>query len=349
MTSTRARRRCPENQEQPVHPLYGYVYVTDREEGLVVVGPARTRCSTATRSTTSSKRAATFNPGGMLTRRHARSRSPAPTPTSRRRRGLVVVDLDDPLQPEVVARRRRAPACASRARVAVQFRYAFVARRGGPEGARRDASPDGAARRRRARSCRSRTRTTSTSPGPTPTSPRAATASCIVDIERPEKPRLDQIFNAGGAINDAHDVKLGITNASAFAYLADGKNGLRVVQLISPRHAGQRTASARGRRPALVATYKTHGPALALSRGLDRDRAVDETGNQLGGLRPPRRAAANREEQQRMYLRDGKLSTVREPAPGPARATRKCGLPRGREPAPSRPGVMPAHVACSRR
>jgi hypothetical protein len=32
--------------------------------------------------------------------------------------------------------------------------------------------------------------------------------------------------------------------------------------------------------PKLIATYKTHGPAVAVSRGLDRDRVVDETGNQ---------------------------------------------------------------------
>src|SRR5262249_22142645 len=30
----------------------------------------------------------------------------------------------------------------------------------------------------------------------------------------------------------------------------------------------------------LIATYPTRGPALAVSRGLDRDRVVDETGNQ---------------------------------------------------------------------
>ena len=35
---TRAQDRNPANQEQPMHPLYDYAYVTDREEGLVVVG-----------------------------------------------------------------------------------------------------------------------------------------------------------------------------------------------------------------------------------------------------------------------------------------------------------------------
>ena len=32
--------------------------------------------------------------------------------------------------------------------------------------------------------------------------------------------------------------------------------------------------------PKLIATFPTHGPAVAVSRGLDRDRVVDETGNQ---------------------------------------------------------------------
>ena len=60
----------------------------------------------------------------------------------------------------------------------------------------------------------------------------------ILDIENPTQPRVDQVFNAGGAINDLHDVKLGITYVSEFAYLADGKNGLRVVQLTSPETPG---------------------------------------------------------------------------------------------------------------
>jgi hypothetical protein len=63
-------------------------------------------------------------------------------------------------------------------------------------------------------------------------------------------------------------------------------------------------------RPELIATYKTKGPAVALSKGLDRDRAVDESGNQLTvfgrrGARPMTLL-----ESQKLYLRDGKLYTV---------------------------------------
>ena len=36
--STRRASAYPENEEQPIHLLYGYLYVADREEGLIVVG-----------------------------------------------------------------------------------------------------------------------------------------------------------------------------------------------------------------------------------------------------------------------------------------------------------------------
>jgi hypothetical protein len=114
---------------------------------------------------------------------------------------------------------------------------------------------------------------------------------CMVDIERPEAAKLDQCFDAGGTLNDAHDVKLGFTNGSGFAYVADGKNGLRVVEIISANETPGAYGFSPRPTPKLVATYQTHGPALALSRGLDRDRAVDETGNQVAvfgrrGARP---------------------------------------------------------------
>jgi len=137
----------------------------------------------------------------------------------------------------------------------------------------------------------------------------------IVDVEAPEKPRLELTWNGDGALNDAHDVKVGMTNGSAFAYVADGKNGLRVVQIVSANETPGAYGFSPRPTPTLVATYKTHGPAVALSRGLDRDRAVDETGHQLGvfgrkGARP-----LNLTEQQRMYLRQGKLYAVDSTAP----------------------------------
>ena len=133
----------------------------------------------------------------------------------------------------------------------------------------------------------------------------------IVDIENPEAPFIDQVYNADGEINDLHDVKLAITNASEFAYLADGKNGMHVVQLTSAETPGSPGFSPRPE-PRLIATRKLPkgGEALAIGEALDRDRAVDESGNQISvfgrvGARP-----LNFEEQQRMYLRDGQVWKV---------------------------------------
>jgi hypothetical protein len=62
----------------------------------------------------------------------------------------------------------------------------------------------------------------------------------------------------------------------------------------------------------VIAQHKTKGHALAVSEGLDRDRAVDEAGNQLSvfgrrGARP-----FTLEEMRKLYLRDGVVWTVRD-------------------------------------
>ncbi len=113
----------------------------------------------------------------------------------------------------------------------------------------------------------------------------------IIDVEQPEKPRLDQMFNADGKLNDVHQVKVAMTNASLFAYVADGKNGLRILQLTSPETMPEYAGFSPRPKPVLIATFKTKGEALAISKPLDRDRAVDESGNQVSvfgrrGARP---------------------------------------------------------------
>src|SRR5262249_3598150 len=110
---------------------------------------------------------------------------------------------------------------------------------------------------------------------------------------------------------DARDVKTGMTNASLFAYVADGRNGMRVVQLNSPEDADNGGFSPRPH-PQLIATYHTDGPAVAISEGIDRDRAVDESGNQIAvfgrrGSRPLHLA-----EMLRMYKREGAVFSVPE-------------------------------------
>jgi hypothetical protein len=143
----------------------------------------------------------------------------------------------------------------------------------------------------------------------------------IVDVKSPEKPRLDQMYQPAGMLNDVRQVKIAMTNASLFAYIADGKNGLRIVQLTSPETMPTYAGFSPRPEPRLIATFKTKGEALAVSRALDRDRAVDESGNQIAvfgrrGARPFTLA-----ETQRMLRTDegrGKVFSVSdEPATEP--------------------------------
>jgi len=141
----------------------------------------------------------------------------------------------------------------------------------------------------------------------------------IVNVEKPAAPKLDQFFNAKGELNDVNDLKLGMVAGSAFAFVADGKNGLRVLQIVSPWDDPAHFSGFSPRpMPKLIATARTRGPALSVSKGIDRDRAVDESGNQLAvfgrrGARP-----LNRTESEALYLRSGKLYAVADqPQPAP--------------------------------
>jgi hypothetical protein len=87
-----------------------------------------------------------------------------------------------------------------------------------------------------------------------------------------------------------------------FAYVADGRDGLKVLQLTSPDIQPKFYGFSPEPRPQIIAHYATHQPALAVSKGLDRDRGVDETAHQIAvfgriGARP-----LNLEEMQRLYL-----------------------------------------------
>jgi len=118
------------------------------------------------------------------------------------------------------------------------------------------------------------------------------------------------LYNAGGALNDTRAVQIGSVNASMFALVADGKNGLRVIQMISPENVPESAGFSPKPNPKLIATYPTASPALAVSRGLDRDRVVDESGNETvvfgrRGSRP-----FNLAEMEKFYLRDGSPYTV---------------------------------------
>jgi hypothetical protein len=103
----------------------------------------------------------------------------------------------------------------------------------------------------------------------------------IIDVEHPEQPKLDQMFNAGGTINDARSIRVGMTNASVYGYVADGKNGMKVLQLTDPETMPTYAGFSPRPQPVLIATFRTKGEALSISKGLDRDRAADESGNQI--------------------------------------------------------------------
>jgi hypothetical protein len=124
----------------------------------------------------------------------------------------------------------------------------------------------------------------------------------IVNVERPEAIREQQRFNAAGQLQDSRDVVVGSTNASLFAYVADGVGGLKVLQLISPESQRKFYGFSPEPRPQLIARYPTHRPALSLSKGLDRDRAVDETGNQIAVFGRRGTRALSPSETHELYL-----------------------------------------------
>ncbi len=342
------RPRRAENEEGAIHPMYAFLYVTDKYEGLVVIGnpldEKRNKPGVATLldgnpSNNFLRRAVTFNPDGRLNgaRHMALFGHYAYVSCDS---GVVLVDLDDPLHPRLIDTPGLASITGPR-KIAFQFRYGFVCDDDGlkvidvtnPESPRViDRATLPLADARDIYVSRTYGYVAAGSEG-----------LVIVDLEKPEDPQRVESFTAGG-MDDATAVRVGMTNSSLFAYVADGRNGLKVLQLTSaderddtPTYFGFSPRP----RPRLIARFKTHGSAIALSEGLDRDRAVDESGNQLAvfgrkGARP-----FNLEEQRRLYLKDGKLYTVKNEPTQPAIAVEK-------PPAPKPPASEPA-TAPSRR
>ena len=78
-----------------------------------------------------------------------------------------------------------------------------------------------------------------------------------------------------------------------------------MLQVLSPEWTPAYAGFSPRPAPRLIAWKLTHGSALAISKGLDRDRAVDESGNQVSvfnriGARP-----MTLPEMQRLYLHNG--------------------------------------------
>lgn len=284
-----------ENQEQPFHPIYDYAVVTDSEEGMFLVD-VNTMADGEPRNNFLS-RAITWNENGVLNgARHVTLGGHIAYIMADA--GLVVVDLDDPLNPRHLA---TVPLNDGRAS-ALQFRYLFVTDADGLKAidVTHPDSPKLVAGNTVALGDAHRVYLART---------YAYVAAgrdglVIVDIERPEAMREYTRFDAGGRLEDSRDVVVATTNASLFAYVADGKGGLKVLQLTSPDSQPKFYGFSPEPKPELIATYDTGRPALSLSKGLDRDRGVDETGEQMAvfgrlGSRP-----LNLEEMQRLYLDD---------------------------------------------
>lgn len=309
------RVRIPENEEQPIHLLYGFLYVADKEEGLVIVGTPDLKAKSpgvgtlldGNPSNNFLKRGLTFNPDGALTgaRRIVIAGTFAYILTDK---SLVVVNLDNPLAPKITAT-LSAPQLNDPRAIAIQFRYAFLVDRDGmkvldvTDLAQPKLLPNVLISFPDARNVYVARTYAYVSAG--------KQGLAIVDVENPASPKIDQLFTADGQLNDVNDVKIGMVAASAFAFVADGKNGLRVLQILSPEDDPAHFSGFSPRpSPKLIATARTRGPALAVSKGIDRDRAVDESGNQLAvfgrrGARP-----LNRDETQRLYLHNGQVYTV---------------------------------------
>jgi hypothetical protein len=296
------RKPLPENLEQPMHPMYHYAFITDAVEGLIAVNVDTLADADPTNNFL--ERAMTWNEGGILTGAKsitlAGARAFVATPTA-----IVILDLDKPLEPRVM---RILPFNQPRS-VAVQFRYAFIVDADGfhvvnitkPEEAAVVTGADIPLSDARSVYV---ARTYAYVAG-------GKQGLVIVDVERPETPRLYQVFDDEGRMNDVYDVKIATTNASLFAYVADGVNGLKVLQLTDPERVPTFYGFSPEVKPLVIAQRHTHGPAVAISKALDRDRAVDETGHQVSifgriGSRP-----FNLEEMRKLYLNPaGKLYTV---------------------------------------
>lgn len=281
------------NQEQPFRPIYNYAVVTDSQEGLILVD-VNTLADGELRNN-NLKRAVTWNPDGVLDgARHVTLAGEVAYVTAAS--GLVVVDLADPLRPKLAAVRALADARAS----AVQFRYLWVTDREGlklfdvTDLRNPVAVPSGTvpiADARRVYLARTYAYVAAKQDG-----------LVIVNVTKPTAPTMYQRVTLNGGLSDAEDVVVASTNASLFAYVADGRNGLKVLQLTSPDSQPNFYGFSPAPKPEVIAWAKTPSPAIALSKGLDRDRAVDETGGQIAvfgrlGSRP-----FTRPEMERLFL-----------------------------------------------
>jgi hypothetical protein len=284
------------NQERPFHPIYNYAFITDAKEGLILTN-VNTLADGEPRNNFLT-RALTWNEGGVLdgARHITLGGYYAYVITDK---GLVILNLDKPESPRVEA---TVPLNGGHSS-ALQFRYLWVTDKDGlkvidvTNKAAPRLVPDNLIPLKSAQRVYLARTYAYVAAG--------AEGLAIVDITRPEMMKLTQKFTAEGRLQDARDVIVATTNASLFAYVADGAAGLKVIQLTSPELQPKFYGFSPAPKPQLIAAYATRHPALSLSKGLDRDRGVDETGNQIAVFGRLGSGPLTLKEMERLYLDDG--------------------------------------------
>jgi hypothetical protein len=292
------------NQEKPFHPIYNFALITDAIEGLILTnidtladGESRNNFLT---------RALTWNEDNLLKgARHLAVGGRYVYIIADA--GLVVLDLDEPLTPKHLT---TIPLNNGHS-VEQQFRYLFVTDDDGlkvldvtsPEDAfviQDNTIPLKEANRvfvSRTFACVA----------------AGKDGLAIIDINNPRKLKIYQMFDANGEITDAQDVVIATTNASLFAYIADGDAGLKIIQLTSPESQPRFYGFSPDPKPEFIAWYPTKSKAISLSRGLERDRAVDESGGHVSVFSRLGSGPLSEEDMRSLYLgKDGKPWFVKD-------------------------------------
>jgi hypothetical protein len=295
------REQLPENLETPMHPIYHYAAIADAEEGLILVNVDTLQDGDPTNNFL--ERALTWNQDNLLTGAQYITLAGSNAFIATKNK-IIILDLDKPLEPKVIVSIPYDNPTA----VAIQFRYAFVTDAKGmhvldittinqPRKVEKTIPLTDA---RNIYLARTYAYISGGSDG-----------MVIVDIEKPEAPKIYGRFGKEFGLTDTNDIKIATTNASLFAYVADGKNGLSIFQLTDPERVPGFYGFTPEVKPLLISHRKTEGAVFAISKPLDRDRAVDETGNQVSvfgriGSRP-----FNKKEMEALFLlSDKRIYTV---------------------------------------
>ena len=254
MSISMDRPWIPENLEQPydhrgktqnLHESYRYAYVSDRFEGLILID---IDCLTdGDPDNNFTERVVTYNPGGALS--GAENLAVAGTTAYVCcARGLAVVDIADPLAPNLV----EIVEMNKPTSVAVQFRYAFVTDADGlkvvdvtvPAKAKQVGDTYPVADARNVYVAREYAYVAAGAEGvmfvdiTVPTKLRA-----VIDpqeeMANPGAAKPLPPFDAGGRLRDVNMVRIGMVNDSVYAMVADGQTGLHVLQVVTPMDGGR--------------------------------------------------------------------------------------------------------------